>query len=1059
MACQYCGVSKPGCLVRCNRSGKWFCNGSSGTVGSHIVHHLVRSKNREVTLHPENALGDLALECYNCGTRNVFLLGFVPSTGGVVVLLCREPCLHNNTLRDMDWDLDQWQPLVEERKLLKWLVPPPKRGTELRPIKGVEALRLEELWAEKPDARLEDVHAMSEEEEVEPVQMRYKDGSEYRKGWGELVQMEMDHDRALLERCAMSGVTLRWEWDGDAASHPKAVFVSRLHAEGAASARPVLWEEVELEYPSMGMGMAAWKTRGSVCRCSETGELAVEVNSTAKATPMDVTEGFEVKFIWSSRVFSRMLAALKRLDQGMPHVSKVLLKLILGMDVPPPPPDPMYLPDGGWLPAGSKPSERPLRKLGYSYSELDRLESKISAPHLPQLNASQSAAVRQVLQSPLSLVQGPPGTGKTVTSATIVYHMARAPDMGQILVCAPSNVAVDQLTEKIARTGLKVVRLCARSREALDSPVRDLTLHCMVDNLKPDSPVLSKFPWAKQYQKLREKEAAGTGLSSKEEKWMHARKGALHMLLMQAADVICCTCMSAGDSRLNKFSFKGVLLDECTQATEPTTLIPLTKGARQVVLVGDHSQLGPVVPCKKAAKAGLTESMFQRLVTLGHVPIRLQVQYRMHPSLSEFPSNMFYEGSLQNGVSASQRRSKAAFPWPRPDCPMMFYVQTGLEELGASGTSYLNRTEATSVEKIVTMFLRARVHPEKIGVITPYEGQRAHVVSYMQRAGPLKKDLYDQVEVASVDSYQGREKDFIILSCVRSNEHLGIGFLSDPRRLNVALTRARLGCVILGNPRSLSRHGLWHELLSHFKKSGCMVEGSLNNLKQSFFILSKPKKPFDRNSKGHVFKYAEQVAYEKAMLQQAVAYQEHQMLLEQQQQQQQSGESGSGGSTSGSTSGGSTSSATLGFQLPPGTYAESPSAHGMPMLGYGVPMQHYGMPLQGYGVPMQHYGMPLQGFPPPPPTWAAMRYDPNTAQYSGVPHAAGLYADPGSAHGFVPPPVNGSAVSEPAAPQDAAASTLRPEGVPKERTEAVAKQNNDAQFFSMILDFCKDPET
>ena len=108
---------------------------------------------------------------------------------------------------------------------------------------------------------------------------------------------------------------------------------------------------------------------------------------------------------------------------------------------------------------------------------------------------------------------------------------------------------------------------------------------------------------------------------------------------------------------------------------------------------------------------------------------------------------------------------------------------------------------------------------------------------------------------------------------------------------------------------------------------------------------------------------------------------------------------------------------------------------------------------------MQHYGMPLQGFPPLPPTWAAMRYDPNTAQYSGVPHAAGLYADPGSAHGFVPPPVNGSAVSEPAAPQDAAASTLRPEGVPKERTEAVAKQNNDAQFFSMILDFCKDPET
>jgi superfamily I DNA and/or RNA helicase len=117
----------------------------------------------------------------------------------------------------------------------------------------------------------------------------------------------------------------------------------------------------------------------------------------------------------------------------------------------------------------------------------------------------------------------------------------------------------------------------------------------------------------------------------------------------------------------------------------------------------------------------------------------------------------------------------------------------------------LCRTEASNVEKIVTKFFRSGVLPSQIGVITPYEGQRSYVVNYMQYNGSLKKDLYKEVEVASVDAFQGREKDYIILSCVRSNEHQGIGFLNDPRRLNVALTRAKYGMVILGNPKVLSK--------------------------------------------------------------------------------------------------------------------------------------------------------------------------------------------------------------------------------------------------------------
>lgn len=180
---------------------------------------------------------------------------------------------------------------------------------------------------------------------------------------------------------------------------------------------------------------------------------------------------------------------------------------------------------------------------------------------------------------------------------------------------------------------------------------------------------------------------------------------------------------------------------------------------------------------------------------------------------------------------------------------MFFYHCTGQEEISGSGTSFLNRTEATNVEKIVTYLLRVGVTPPHIGIITPYEGQRAHLVSYMQRAGPLRTQLYKEIEVASVDSFQGREKDYIILSCVRSNERQGIGFLNDPRRLNVALTRSRCGLIIVGNARVLSKQPLWNNLLVHFKSHGVLVEGPLNNLKPSNVQFQRPRKLYNGASR------------------------------------------------------------------------------------------------------------------------------------------------------------------------------------------------------------------
>ncbi|KAK8950195.1 hypothetical protein KSP40_PGU000249 [Platanthera guangdongensis] len=800
-ACRYCGAQNPACVVRCNVPScrKWFCNSRGNTSGSHIVNHLVRAKHKEVCLHKDSPLGETILECYNCGCRNVFLLGFISAkTESVVVLLCREPCLSVNALKDMNWDLSQWCPLIDDRCFLSWLVKVPSEQEQLRArqVTAQQINKVEELWKTNPDASLEDLEKPGVDDEPQPVAFKYEDAYQYQNVFAPLIKLEADYDKMMKESQSKDNVTIRW----DVGLNKKRVAYFVFPKEDN-ELRLVPGDELRLRY-SGDAAHPTWQSVGHVIKLTAQEEVALELRA-SQGVPIDLNHGFSVDFVWKSTSFDRMQGAMKTFAVDETSVSGYIYHHLLGHEV----------------------------ELQVVRNTLPR---RFGAPGLPELNASQVFAVKSVLQKPISLIQGPPGTGKTVTSAAIVYHMAKQ-GQGQVLVCAPSNVAVDQLAEKISSTGLKVVRLCAKSREAVSSPVEHLTLHYQVRHL--DASEKSELH---KLQLLKDEQGE---LSSSDEKKFKALKRATEREILQSADVICCTCVGAGDPRLSNFRFRQVLIDESTQATEPECLIPLVLGVKQVILVGDHCQLGPVIMCKKAARAGLAQSLFERLVLLGHKPFRLQVQYRMHPSLSEFPSNSFYEGTLQNGVTINERQSTGIdFPWPVPNRPMFFYVQMGQEEISASGTSYLNRTEAANVEKIVTTFLRSGVVPSQIGVITPYEGQRAYIVNYMSRNGSLRQQLYKEIEVASVDSFQGREKDYIILSCVRSNEHQGIGFLNDPRRLNVALTRARYGIVILGNPKVLSKQPLWNGLLTHYKERECLVEGPLNNLKQSMVQFQKPKK-------------------------------------------------------------------------------------------------------------------------------------------------------------------------------------------------------------------------
>lgn len=796
-ACAYCGLADPECVVKCVDSNKWFCNGRGNTSASHIIQHLVRSRSKQVSLHPDSPLGETLLECYNCGCRNVFLLGFISAkSDSVVVLLCRDPCASLGALKELDWDTSQWMPLIEDKAFLSWLVKVPSEHEQLRTrqITTSQINKLEDLWRDDPSATLFDLDRPGGDLDVTPILMRYEDGYIYQNILGPLVHLEAEYDRSIKEHQCQENITIRW----DTTLSKKKVAVFNFPGRDESALRLVVGDELRLKLDATGTRLYGkkWDGTGHVLSINDM-EIVLEMK--ASVVPTNITDGYIAEYVWKSTSYDRMQAALKTFAVDDTSVSGYLYHRLLGHEVEP----------------------QTLRTT---------VPSKISVPGLPELNHSQLSAVRAVVQKPLSLIQGPPGTGKTLVSASIVYHMARQ-NMGQVLVCAPSNVAVDQLCEKIHLTGLKVVRLSAKSREAVQSSVDHLTLHEMVRNLEGPG-----YAELRKYQLLRDELGDLTAADARRYRQL---RSAAEREILHAADVICTTCVGAGDPRLSNSRFRQVLIDESTQAMEPECLIPIVMGAKQLVLVGDHCQLGPVVMCKKAAKAGLGQSLFERLVLLGTRPIRLQVQYRMHPALSEFPSNMFYEGTLQNGVSDLERMLPVDIPWPVPSKPMFFLDAHGTEEIGPSGTSFLNRTEASSVEKLVTMMLKSGIAPEQIGVITPYEGQRAYVVTHMQRAGALRADFYKEIEVASVDSFQGREKDFIIVTCVRSNEQQGIGFLRDPRRLNVALTRAKYGVIVIGNARLLARNPLWNSLLQHFQERDCLVEGPLNNLVQSMISLPK----------------------------------------------------------------------------------------------------------------------------------------------------------------------------------------------------------------------------
>jgi DNA polymerase III delta prime subunit len=443
----------------------------------------------------------------------------------------------------------------------------------------------------------------------------------------------------------------------------------------------------------------------------------------------------------------------------------------------------------------------------------------------PGLNEPQREAVRLALSArDVALLHGPPGTGKTTAVVELIRRAVRRGE--KVLACAPSNLAVDNLFERLLAFGERAVRLGHPARVLPE--LRAHTLDLLVE-AHPDVRLARKL--VKEAMKLfrqadrytRAKPEPGVRRDARQEArslLADARRLEMQAVehLLDTADVLCATTTALDSDLLGTRRFDLAVIDEASQSTEPGCWIPLVRADR-LVLAGDHRQLPPTVVSPEAVAQGFAVSLFERLMELHGQQIarRLVVQYRMHEAIMGFSSEEFYDGELVADASVRGHRLvdlPGIEASPLSESPVEFLDTAGAgydEELEPDGESRLNRQEAELVARKVQAILDAGLAPADMAVIAPYAAQ----VRLLRELLPL-----DGLEIDSVDGFQGREKEAVVFSLVRSNPSGEIGFLRDVRRTNVALTRARRKLLVIGDSATLSVDPFYRRLIEYCERIG-----------------------------------------------------------------------------------------------------------------------------------------------------------------------------------------------------------------------------------------------
>jgi ATP-dependent RNA/DNA helicase IGHMBP2 len=446
-------------------------------------------------------------------------------------------------------------------------------------------------------------------------------------------------------------------------------------------------------------------------------------------------------------------------------------------------------------------------------------------PLNPILNGSQLEAVRFALTAEdVAIIHGPPGTGKTTTVVELIRQITQ--NGQRVLAVAPSNLAVDNLLEKLLAASEKAVRLGHPARVLPE--LRQHTLDLLVEN-HPEVRLAHKL--AREAYALRDQAAKHTRAKPEPGERRAKRQEAKQMLadarkiedqvverLLNSARVVCATLTGLDRDLLGSQRFDWCVIDEASQSTEAAAWTPL-QIADRLVLAGDHFQLPPTVVSGRATAEGFNVSLLERLLQdLGKgVSQRLTVQYRMHNEIMKFSSQEFYEDSLSADQSVSchllgDLPGIAANELTKT--PIHFIDTAGAsydENLEPDGDSRFNEKEADLVVKKVQDLLDAGLAPAEIAVISPYSAQVRLLREHLKQP---------EMEIDSVDGFQGREKEVVVVSLVRSNREGEIGFLEDVRRMNVAITRARRKLIVIGDSATITVHPFYQRMVTYFESVG-----------------------------------------------------------------------------------------------------------------------------------------------------------------------------------------------------------------------------------------------
>jgi ATP-dependent RNA/DNA helicase IGHMBP2 len=445
--------------------------------------------------------------------------------------------------------------------------------------------------------------------------------------------------------------------------------------------------------------------------------------------------------------------------------------------------------------------------------------------NLIELNPSQNQAVNQILAAQdVAVIHGPPGTGKTTTLVQAIKLLAEREKT--VLVTAPSNTAVDLLSEKLAEQDLRVVRIGNISR--VDESILRHTLEYQISQ-HPESKNVKKVKvqaaeCRRQANRLRSKR----GYEAYEERkrmeqeaaelsaWANSLEQRLIDMILDDAQVIACTLVGAAHPVLDQRKFRTAIVDEAAQALEPATWIPITK-ASKIVLIGDPFQLPPTVKSNEAAKKGFNITMIEKCLKRIQQVNLLNIQYRMNEVIMGFSNRQFYNNELMAAPGVKERRLDIDM-----NAPVIFIDTAGCgfdEKVHHAYQSKYNPEEFQVLREHLYLIAEAFLEkePPSIAIISPYREQALHIEEELKEDPNVSKlDL----SINTIDGFQGQEKDLVFISLVRSNTKGEIGFLTDYRRMNVAMTRARKQLIIVGDSATIGNNKFYGEFLDYCEKHG-----------------------------------------------------------------------------------------------------------------------------------------------------------------------------------------------------------------------------------------------